>query len=148
MKKFSELNVGDEFFSECKISSDDLDRYLSFSGIKNIIYEKNEISNHRDRMVSGRAILAKIEGEFTRLEEMYGNLLIFYGIDGDPSWNNRQTRFLRPLKTDEKLNIKFKIVDKRDLNDEFGLLSIDFEGTKENGETALVSKRNLYQMKK
>ncbi|MDE1726566.1 MAG: hypothetical protein KGH89_04810 [Thaumarchaeota archaeon] len=148
MKKFSELNVGDEFFSECKISSDDLDRYLSFSGIKNIIYEKNEISNQKDRMVSGRAILAKIEGEFTRLEEMYGNLLIFYGIDGDPSWNNRQTRFLKPLKTDEKLNIKFKIVDKRDLNDEFGLLSIDFEGTKENGETALVSKRNLYQMKK
>lgn len=140
--------MGDEFFSECKISSDDLDRYLSFSGIKNIIYEKNEISNQKDRMVSGRAILAKIEGEFTRLEEMYGNLLIFYGIDGDPSWNNRQTRFLKPLKTDEKLNIKFKIVDKRDLNDEFGLLSIDFEGTKENGETALLSKRNLYQMKK
>lgn len=148
MKKFSELKVGDEFFAECQISSDDLDKYLSFSGIKNIIYENEEFAQHRGKMVSGRAILARIEGEFTRLEEMYGNLLIFYGIDGDPSWNSRQTRFLKPLHTDEKLKIKFKISDRRDLNDEFGLLSIDFEGTKDNGEIALVSKRNLYQIRK
>ena len=148
MKKFSELKVGDEFFSECKISSDDLDKYFSFSGIKNIIYEKEELSRQHGKMVSGRAILARIEGEFTRLEEMYGNLLIFYGIDGDPTWNNRQTRFLKPVNTDEKLKIKFKISGKRDLNDEFGLLSIDFEGTKENGELVLLSKRNLYQIRK
>jgi hypothetical protein len=147
MKKFSELEVGDEFFAECKISSDDLDKYLSFSGIKNIIYEKEGL-HQRGKMVSGRAILARIEGEFTRLEEMYGNLLIFYGIDGDPAWNNRQTRFLKPLHTDEKLKIKFKISDKRDLNDEFGLLSIDFEGIKDNGEIVLLSKRNLYQIRK
>ncbi|MGB6463668.1 MAG: hypothetical protein WA799_04520 [Nitrosotalea sp.] len=148
MKKFFELKVGDEFFAECKISSDDLDKYLSFSGIKNIIYEKEEFLHQRSKMVSGRAILARIEGEFTRLEEMYGNLLIFYGIDGDPAWNNRQTRFLKPLHTDEKLKIKFKITDKRDLNDEFGLLSIDFEGTRDNGELVLLSKRNLYQIRK
>ncbi|MGI0102532.1 MAG: hypothetical protein ACREA7_08065 [Nitrosotalea sp.] len=148
MKKFSELEVGDEFFAECKISSHDLDMYLSFSGIKNIIYEKEELSHQHNKMVSGRAILARIEGEFTRLEEIYGNLLIFYGIDGDPAWNSRQTRFLKPLHTDEKLRIKYKISDKRDLNDEFGLLSIDFEGTKDNGELVLVSKRNLYQIKK
>lgn len=148
MKKFSELKIGDEFFAECQISSDDLDKYLSFSGIKNIIYENEEFAQQRGKMVSGRAILARIEGEFTRLEEMYGNLLIFYGIDGDPSWNNRQTRFLKPLHTDEKLKIKFKISDRRDLNEEFGLLSMDFEGTKENGELVLVSKRNLYQIRK
>lgn len=148
MKKFSELKIGDEFFAECQISSDDLDKYLSFSGIKNIIYENEEFAQQHGKMVSGRAILARIEGEFTRLEEMYGNLLIFYGIDGDPSWNSRQTRFLKPLHTDEKLKIKFKISDRRDLNDEFGLLSVDFDGTKDNGETVLVSKRNLYQIRK
>lgn len=147
MKKFSELEVGDEFLSECKISADELDRYLSFSGIKNVIYENKKFSN-QGTMVSGRAILSRMEGEFTRLKEMYGNLLIFYGIDGDPSWNDRQTRFLKPLYTDEKLKIKFRISDKRDLNDEFGLLVIDFEGSKENGEIVLISKRNLYQMKK
>jgi hypothetical protein len=147
MKKFSELRIGDEFMSECRISSDDLEKYLSFSGIKNVIYENREFSS-QGKMVSGRAILSRMEGEFTRLEEMYGNLLIFYGIDGDPNWNNRQTRFLKPLFTDEKLKIKFKISDKRDVNDEFGLVAIDFEASKENGDLVLVSKRNLYQMKK
>lgn len=148
MKKFSEIQIGDEFFSECKITSDDLEKYLSFSGIKNIIYEKKEFAVKQGKMVSGRAMLARMEGEFTRLEEMYGNVLIFYGIDGDPSWNNRQTRFLKPLRTDEKLKIKFRISDKRDLNDEFGLLTVDFEGTDEDDKTVLLSKRNIYQMKK
>ena len=148
MKKFSELNVGDEFNSECKISSSELDNYLSFSGIKNIIYENKESSNKEKRMVSGRAILSKMEGEFTKLEEMYGNLLIFYGIDGDPTWNNRQTRFLKPLFTDEKLKIKFKISEKKELNDEFGLIGIDFEGINEDGKTIVISRKNLYQIKK
>ena len=71
MKKFSEFKVGDEFFSECKISPEDLDKYLSFSGIKNIIYEKRGLSHQHSEMVSGRAILSRIEGEFTRLEEIY-----------------------------------------------------------------------------
>jgi hypothetical protein len=128
MKIFSELNVGDEFNSECVISSSELEAYLSFSGIKNIIYDNKEFSKNEKRMVSGRAILSKMEGEFTKLIEMYGNLLIFYGIDGDPAWNNRQTRFLKPLFTDEKLMIKFKISEKKELNEEFGLIAIDFEG--------------------
>ncbi len=148
MKKFTQLNVGDEFYSECKISSSELDSYLSFSGIKNIIYENKEFSNNEKRMVSGRAILSKMEGEFTKLEEMYGNLLIFYGIDGDPSWNNRQTRFLKPFFTDEKLKIKFKISEKKELNEEFGLIVIDFEGVNEEGKTVVISKKNIYQIKK
>ena len=148
MKKFIQLNVGDEFYSECKISSSDLDNYLSFSGIKNIIYENKEFSSNEKRMVSGRAILSKMEGEFTKLEEMYGNLLIFYGIDGDPSWNNRQTRFLKPLFTDEKLKIKFKISEKKEINEEFGLIGIDFEGINEEGKTVVISRKNLYQIKK
>lgn len=147
MKKFAELKIGDEFLSECKISSDDLNNYLSFSGIKNVIYENKKFSS-QGKIVSGRAILARMEGEFTKLKDIHGNLLIFYGIDGDPSWNNRQTRFLKPLYTDEKLKIKFKVSDKHDLSDEFGLLAIDFEGSKENGDLVLISKRNLYQMRK
>lgn len=147
MKKFSEIQVGDEFFSKCVITAKDLENYLSFSGIKNVIYEKKE-HMEKGRMVSGRAILARMEGEFTRLEQMYGNILIFYGVDGDPAWNGRQTRFLKPLLTDEKIKMRFKISDKRDLNDEFGIISVDFEGVRENGEVILLSKRNLYQMKK
>ena len=145
MKKFSELSVGDEFFSEGKISLQELEDYLSFSGIKNVLYKNKEDSK---KMVSGRAILGRMEGEFTRLKEMYGNLLIFYGMDGDPSWKGRHTRFLKPLYTDEILKIKFKISEKTDLNEDYGLLAIDFEGVKENGDLVVVSRRNLYQIKK
>ena len=99
-------------------------------------------------MISGRAILGRIEGEFTRLKEMYGNLLIFYGMDGDPEWKNRHTRFLKPLYTNENLKIKFKISEKTDLNENYGLLAVDFEGSKDNGELVVVSRRNLYQIKK
>jgi hypothetical protein len=148
MKKFAQLNVGEEFYSECKISSLELESYLAFSGIKNIIYDNKEFSNQEKRMVSGRAILSKMEGELTKLEEMYGNLLIFYGIDGDPSWNNRQTRFLKPLFTGEKLKIKFRISEKRELNEEFGLIGVDFEGINEDGKMVVISKKNLYQIKK
>ena len=74
MKKFSDLNVGDEFFSEGKISLIELENYLSFSGIKNAMYKNKE---DLKKIVSGRAILGRMEGEFTRLKEMYGNLLIF-----------------------------------------------------------------------
>ena len=145
MKKFSEINVGDEFFSEGKISLQELENYLSFSGIKNVLYKNKEDSK---KIVSGRAVLGRMEGEFTRLKEMYGNLLIFYGMDGDPSWKGRHARFLKPLYTDEILKMKFKVSEKTDLNENYGLLAIDFEGFKENGDLVVVARRNLYQIKK
>ena len=146
MKKFSELKVGDEFFSVGKISLEELESYLKFSGIKNVMYEKD--TEPAKKMVSGRAILGRMEGEFTRLEEMYGNSMIFYGMDGDPTWKNRHTRFLKPLYTSENLKMKFTISEKIDLNENYGLLAIDFEGTKDNGDLVVVSKRNLYQIRK
>jgi len=149
MKKFSEIKVGDEFFSECNISRTELERYLEFAKIKNILYENKEnVSKEDNTMISGRAILGRMEGEFTRLNEMYGNLLIFYGMDGDPQWKNRHARFLKPLYTNENLKIKFIISEKSDINENYGLLAIDFEGSKETGELVVVSKRNLYQIKK
>lgn len=147
MKKFSEINLGDEFHSECTISPSDLDTYLSFSGIKNIVYE-NSSANQEKRMVSGRAILAKMEGAFTRLEEMYGNLLIFYGVDGDSNWDNRQTRFLKPVYTNDKLEIKFRISEKRELDEQFGLIGVDFDATNSDKKIVVISKRNLYRIKK
>ena len=145
MKKFSDLNVGDEFFSEGKISLIELENYLSFSGIKNAMYKNKE---DLKKIVSGRAILGRMEGEFTRLKEMYGNLLIFYGMDGDPSWNGRHARFLKPLYTDDVLKMKFSISEKTDLNENYGFLAIDFEGSKEGGDLVVGARRNLYQIKK
>ncbi len=145
MKKFSELKVGEEFYSTCSISEKELEEYLKFSRVKNVLLDDPTLKN---KLVSGRAILSRMEGEFTRLSQIYGNALIFVGTDGDVNWGNRNSRFLKPLKTDEVLKIKFTVSSKEDVNEEYGKIAIDYEGTKQNGELVAVSKKNLYRIKK
>jgi len=145
VKKFSELKVGQEFFSTCSISDKELEEYLGFSRIKNAFLDSGSKDQH---IVSGRAILARMEGEFTRLDQIYGNYLLFIGTDGDKEWKNRNTRFLKPLYTDEVLKIKFTIVGKKDIDEEYGKIAIDFEGSNQNGDLVVISKQNLYRMKK
>ncbi|MBI5146320.1 MAG: hypothetical protein HZA84_03775 [Thaumarchaeota archaeon] len=144
MKKFADLKVGEEFFSTCTFSKKELETYLAFSRIKNTIFDDDEYST----IVSGRAIIARMEGEFTRLSQIYGNMILLYGMDGDASWENRNTRFLKPLHTEEILKIKFTISDKKDMDEDFGMITIDFEGKKENGDVVVISKKNLYRIKK
>lgn len=144
MKKFSDLKIGEEFFSTCTFSKKELETYLAFSRIKNTIFDDDEYST----IVSGRAIIARMEGEFTRLSQIYGNMILLYGMDGDSTWENRNTRFLKSLHVEEILKIKFTISDKKDLDGEFGMISVDFEGKKENGDLVVVSKKNLYRIKK
>lgn len=144
MKKFVDLKVGEEFFSTCTFSKKELEAYLAFSRIKNTIFDDDEYST----IVSGRAIIARMEGEFTRLSQIYGNMILLYGMDGDASWENRNTRFLKPLHIEEILKIKFTLSDKKDLDDSFGMIAVDFEGKKENGDLVVISKKNLYRIKK
>ncbi|MEK6931180.1 MAG: hypothetical protein AABZ37_03275 [Thermoproteota archaeon] len=146
MKKFSEIKVGDEFFSTCSISEKELAEYLKFSRIKNAFLEDTQ--NTKQKLVSGRAILSRMEGEFTRLSQIYGNHIIFLGTDGDSEWENKSTRFLKPLYTDEVLKIKYIVSAKQDINDEFGKIAINYEGTKQDGEIVVLSKRNWYRIKK
>lgn len=144
MKKFADLKVGEEFHSTCTFSKKELEAYLSFSRIKNTIFDDDEYST----IVSGRAIIARMEGEFTRLSQIYGNMILLYGMDGDASWENRNTRFLKPLHIEEILKIKFTISDKKDIDEDFGMITVDFEGGKENGDVVVISKKNLYRIKK
>jgi len=146
MKKFSEFKIGDKFFSTCSISQKELDEYFNFSRVKNAFLE--DYKGKKQQLVSGRAALSRMEGEFTRLSQIYGNHIIFVGTDGDPGWENRSTRFLKPLHTDEVLKIQYTVTGKEDIDDQYGKLAIDFEGTNQQGETVLVSKKNLYRIKK
>ena len=63
MKKFKEFRVGDKFFSTCSISEDELDEYFRFSRVKNAFLE--DYGSKKQQMVSGRAALSRMEGEFT-----------------------------------------------------------------------------------
>ena len=146
MKKFSEFRVGDKFFSTCSISEKELDEYLNFSRVKNAFLEVYK--GKKQQLVSGRAALSRMEGEFTRLSQIYGNHIIFVGTDGDPEWENRSTRFLKPLHTDEVLKIQYIISGKEDIDEEYGKIAVDFEGTNQQGETVLISRKNLYRIKK
>ena len=146
MKKFSEFKVGDKFFSTCSISEKESEEYLKFSRIKNAFLEDTQKT--KQKMISGRAIISRMEGEFTRLSQIYGNHIIFVGTDGDSEWENRSTRFLKPLYTDEVLKIEFTVSAKEDIDNEFGKIAINYEGTKQDGEIVVISKKNWYRIKK
>ena len=146
MKKFLELVVGESFYSTCIISDEELEEYLKFSKIKNIILENKTDKDHQ--LVSGRAILSRMEGEFTRLNQIYGNQIIFLGTDGDSEWGNRNTRFLKPLYTDQVLKLKFTIVQKEEIDENFGKIIINFEGTTQENELIIIAKKNIYRIKK
>ena len=146
MKKFSELRVGDSFFSTCSISDKELDEYFNFSRVRNAFLEDKQ--KGEQQVVSGRAMLSRMEGEFTRLSQIYGNHIVFIGTDGDPEWENRNTRFLKPFYTDQVLKLKFTVSGKEDVDDEFGKIAVDYEGTNQEGETIVLSKKNIYRMKK
>ena len=89
-----------------------------------------------------------MEGEFTRLNQIYGNDIIFIGTDGDSEWENRNTRFLRPFYTDQVLKLKFTVSQKEDIGEEFGKIMIDYEGTTKDDEPIVLSKKNIYRIKK
>jgi len=146
MKKFSEFRVGDSFYSTCSISDKELEEYLKFSRVRNAFLEDKR--KGEQQLVSGRAILSRMEGEFTRLNQIYGNDIIFLGTDGDPEWKNRNTRFLKPLYTDQVLKLKFTVSRLNDTEGEFGKIAIDFEGTSQENDIIVISKRNIYRIKK
>ena len=146
MKKYSEFVVGESFHSTCSISDDELEQYLKFSRIKNVFLE-NKI-NEEQQLVSGRAILSRMEGEFTRLNQIYGNQIIFLGTDGDTEWGNRNTRFLKPFYTDQVLKLKFTIIEKIDTDEKFGKIIINFEGSTQDNQLIIISKKNIYRIKK
>ena len=146
MKRYSEFVVGESFDSTCSISDDELEQYLKFSRIKNVFLD-NKI-NEKQQLVSGRAILSRMEGEFTRLNQIYGNQIIFLGTDGDIEWGNRNTRFLKPLYTDQVLKLKFTIMGKIDIDEKFGKIIINFEGSTQDDQLIIISKNNIYRIKK
>jgi hypothetical protein len=46
------------------------------------------------------------------------------------------------------LKIQYTVSGKEDIDEEFGKIAVDFEGTNQEGQIVLVSKKNLYRIKK
>jgi hypothetical protein len=146
MRKFSDFKIGDSFFSTCSISDKELEAYLNFSRVRNAFLEDKQ--KGVQKLVSGRAILSRMEGEFSRLSQIYGNDIVLLGTNGDSEWGNRNTRFVKPLYTDQVLKLKFLISEKSDIDEEYGKIAVDYEGTNQEGKTIVISKKNIYKIKK
>lgn len=146
MKRFDEFRTGDRLQSEFTIAEKELDKYIEFARVKNAFLEEG--SRAGGRVIPGRALLSRIEGEFSRLEEIYGNHIILAGYDGDPDWDGRGTRFLAPVYTGDTLRVTYVISDAEDIDDEYGRISVDYEAVGEGGRLVLLSRRNIYRVRK
>ena len=104
-------------------------------------------------LLPGRAIIARAEGEMTRLDIFSNNIILLYGMDGDRKWDNRHTRFLGEVYAGDELEVEYSISDKKEgggnSSEMYGILSIDVQIKRiRDNKLVIVSHRNLYRMKK
>lgn len=148
---FEDFAVGQTFAASMTITKADFDSYISFARTRNILHENPEMAKKegiRGIMLPGRSIIARAEGEMTRLPAFSGCIMLLYGMDGDPRWNNRNTRFLGEVYAGEELAVKYTVSEKKEDND-YGILAIDFEISRvRDKKLVAVSRRNLYRIKK
>jgi acyl dehydratase len=153
--KFEHFKVGQTFKSRICIDKDEFEKYLSFAKTKNILHENPELAAKEGikntTLLPGRAIIARAEGEMTRLDAFSNNVMLLYGMDGDSSWDNRHTRFLAEVYADDELEVEYSISDKKDggNSERYGILSIDVQIKRvSDNKLVIVSHRNLYRVKK
>ena len=148
---FEDFKVGQTFSASTKITREDFAKYISFARNRNILHENPEIAEKegiRGIMLPGRSIVARAEGEMTRLPAFSDCIMLLYGMDGDSNWNNRNTRFLGEVYAGEDLEVKYTISDKKE-DKGYGILAVDFEITRaRDNKLVVVSRRNLYRIKK
>jgi acyl dehydratase len=149
--RFEDFAVGQTFAASMTITKVDFDNYISFARTRNILHENPELAEKegiKGTMLPGRSIIARAEGEMTRLSAFSDCIMLLYGMDGDPEWNNRNTRFLGEVYVGEDLVAKYTISDKRE-DKGYGILAIDFEiSVVRDHKLVIVSRKNLYRIKK
>lgn len=153
--KFEEFKIGQTFKSHICIDKNDFNKYLSFAKTKNILHENPELALKEgiksNMLLPGRAIIARAEGEMTRLDIFSNCVMLLYGMDGDPTWDNRNTRFIGEVDAGEELEVEYTISDKKgeENYEKYGILSIDFKiKRRRDNKTVIISRRNLYRIKK
>jgi acyl dehydratase len=149
--QFEDFKVGQTFAASITITKDDFDNYISFARTRNILHENPQLAEKegiRGTMLPGRSIIARAEGEMTRLPEFSDGIMLLYGMDGDPAWSSRHTRFLGEVYAGEELKVKCTVSEKKEYRG-YGILAIDFEVSRAgDGKLVVISRRNLYRIKR
>jgi hypothetical protein len=124
--RFEDFTLGQTFVASIMISKADFNDYISFARTKNILLENPRLAEKegiKGTMLPGRSILARAEGEMTRLPAFSDCVMLLYGMDGDPTWNDRNTRFLGEVYAGEELEVKYLISEKKE-DKGYGLLQL------------------------
>ena len=112
---------------------------------KNQRWQKKEGIN--GVMLPGRLIIARAEGEMTRLSQFADCVMLLYEMDGDPVWQGRHTRFLGEVNAVEELSVRYIVTEKKQ-EPGYGILALDFEISRSSdNKLVVVSRRNLYRIK-
>lgn len=85
--KFDEFKPDQIYKSRICIDESEFKQYVSFAKVKNILHQKPDLAKKEGingTLLPGRAVLARAEGEMTQLEVFSDNIMLFYGMDGDP----------------------------------------------------------------
>ncbi len=151
--KFDEFKLDQIYKSRICINESKFKQYVSFAKVKNILHQKPDLAKKEGItgiLLPGRAVLARAEGEMTQLEVFSDNIMLLYGMDGDPEWDNKQTRFLAQAYVGDELEVEYSVSDKREeRTGKYGILSIDIRVKRvSDGKLILVSHRNLYRIKR
>lgn len=147
--KFDDFIVGQTFAASIRIEKADFDAYIAFARIRNVLHENPALAASEGitgTLLPGRAIMARAEGEMTRLPEFSDCVMLLYGMDGDPEWGGRHTRFVGEAYSGESLDVKYTVAAKRE-EKAYGILRIDYEIGRA-GRPVVVSRGNLYRIKK
>lgn len=145
------LRAGESFEADFVISRGEVDAYVEFSRVDNggALAEAGARAaggKGGAPAVPGRAVLARIEGEMTRHPRMRGRRLLLAGADGDPAWEGRSVRFVRPLPAGERLYVRYTLPSVEAGAGGGGRITVDFEGRDGGGRTVVVARRNLYRV--
>lgn len=148
--QFREFDMGRQFTTRFTMSESDFRDYISFARTRNILHENPELARKEGIsgiMMPGRSLIARAEGEMTRLPEFADRIMLLYGMDGDPGWEGRHTRFLGEVYAGEELQVRYVVSGKKEERG-YGILAIDFEISRtRDSKPVAVSRRNLYRIK-
>jgi acyl dehydratase len=131
------------------MTEDDFRNYIAFARTKNVLHENPEFAAKeriKGVLLPGRSVIARAEGEMTRLPAFSDCVMLLYGMDGDPQWDGRQTRFMGEVYAGDALDARYTIVSKKEEKG-YGILRVDYEISK-GGRPVIVSRGNLYHIKK
>lgn len=140
--KFDDFALGQTFAASMTITKADFDGYISFARTRNMLHEDPGLAARegiKGTLLPGRAMIARAEGEMTRLPASEGCVMLLYRMDGDPEWVGRQTRFLGEAYAGDALEAKYTVAGKKDGEKGYGILRVDYEISKE-GRPIVISK--------